>query len=336
MIRDELALRLSGIVNLITSFPQLADAILIAKYSWDPEDEFRLRGWPPELLNAAREVSSKAHPNIYNYIFDTLEKHPWFSENYSDIIYHDASTGLLDPVTVYNYLNAVNDYKHLSFDYLNCIYTLYASYITKFTGVGIKYIRENNLAFEYKIYHIDDDEDENYIEEYLCTPVWAGSVLNKIRPIINRDDVKKRVMSEYSHTVDELKNIVDSGNPRCLAFIKTLITAGLRATLEIYNILELLEGEFCSIKGLIEFTPWNEPVINYALFNMIASLIDNNDAESTRIEAIPSIIALKSKGTYLINSEELQLVEMMLKAGKAIYRTSIHGEKVKVSIIGYR
>ena len=253
-------MRVMGAVNLLTSFPQLASALLVAKYAWSPGEEAELRGWPGEVLRSVEEVLRRAPEPILDAVLGSVESSRWFRENYSDLIYYDAYIGKLNPAAAYNYLRGLEDIGIRLYRRIRCLPLSLASTLASLGGGGLRELRSSDIAFIVRLTGPSDEDSPEPpdMEEYACSPSWSVAALRRLEGLLEANE------SNVGRVTEDLAMAAEEGGERGYAYLRIAFYLGARAALEGIEAVSALPGIIVEVDGLMRIEG-GLPAINYSV-----------------------------------------------------------------------
>lgn len=353
-------MRIAGAVNLLTSFPPLANALIIARYAWQPLEEARLRGWPEGVVDTVREVLSRAPEEVIELVLSRLERVEWFAANYSDMVYHDAVKGVVAAEAAYNYLRGLEDLGVRMYRRVLCIPLGLAGELARLGGSGFDEIRRADIAFLARVYPETDEDEPEYgeWEDYACSPRWALKAIDRLSALMEGGG------ESVAKLESTLRRLLEEGNSRSYAFIRAALLAGVKATLSIQGLLEKYEGEVEDVEGLLSLKA-GIPALNYSLRRLaiealrrveagilqeagvpgVANAEWDGDAGGFRVEeglivlpeALPTLYLKHYKGPITVMPPSQNLVEEVLREAGASYKILGHSqEALKLIVEGYK
>ncbi len=264
MLGDDM--RLAGAVNLLTSYPPLASAILVARYSWSPWREAELRGWPGQVVELVREVLARAPEPLVEEVLARASSSGWFAANYADMVYHDVAKGVVSAEAAYNYLRGLADFGSRLYRWTLCITTRHAEALASLGGAGLDDIRRADLAFIARVYpdRDDDEPEQSGAEEYACSPQWALGAAERLAALLAEKAPRgARLSAEVDALASRLETTLREDGRRAYAFARAVVHAGPVAAWGLRNALEAFEGRITGVKGLVDLEP-GLPAVNYA------------------------------------------------------------------------
>jgi hypothetical protein len=223
--------QLIGIVNLLTAFPQLASGILVARYSLSPTDEFRVRGYPSQLLNLLSMAARIIDADMLNLIVSKLESSRRFLKAYADSISQRLrSKSINDRTLVLNFIEYCSREGSKLAEPIVCLHEALAEKLVKLTESDLNVIREVDVAFRYLYRYEDPDEPTNeYVETYYCAPRWSLRASKDLALSLSGDQVGLK----------ELMLKLLEEEPKCYALLRAAVFEGLKGVEEAGKLLGL-------------------------------------------------------------------------------------------------
>lgn len=276
----EARMKILGAVNLLTAFPPLANAMVIALHAADVREEASIRGWPSEVYEFMRSVRERIGLELISEVFSRLLSNNDFVENLGDIVYYDLLERGDSRLTVsaYNYISSLEDIGFKLAPHVICVDEDYAAKLVDLTGGSIRDLRALDLAFISRIksrYGVEPLEEgvESY-EAYVCSPEWITRIKGKIGKLLKPN-------SENTDFKQLLSDLLKS-NRRLYSYLKIAYTKGARVAWERRNLVKTLPGRIETLKPILEVASEDSiPILNYSLEDIISKAMSEIEGELT-------------------------------------------------------
>ncbi len=180
--------RLTGIVNLLTAFPQLATGLLIARYATRPSEEFKLREFPQQLLNILAIAIRTMSLDVFENIMAKLAGHDAFLDSYSNYVAQRLKgSSFWHRSLLVTFAEHLRDGMKLATSIL-CLRLEHVLELARGVGLSVDVLRIADAGFLYQYRYEDSDEPlEEDIEDYLCGGEWLPLCSKKLAQQLSED-----------------------------------------------------------------------------------------------------------------------------------------------------